>query len=138
MRIECEQVNVSAEDIPAILAEAGVTYEGWGQHIPPERLRKWSTVTSTLGGESATVLFRTVRPHDLQFGGELHHTHLEHTDDVDERRYVILGTGTFNVRRRNGTVVVIHIDAGDFVSIERGRYHWFDVAGEGLDWIEIY
>jgi mannose-6-phosphate isomerase-like protein (cupin superfamily) len=138
MRIEFEDVNIPDQDVPAILAEAGVTHEAWGLHIPPERLRRWSIVTSTQGGASATVLFRTVRPHDLHDGGELHHTHLEHTDDVDERRYVILGTGTFNVRRRDGRVVVIHIDPGDFVSIGPGRYHWFEVTCEALQWIEIY
>jgi 1,2-dihydroxy-3-keto-5-methylthiopentene dioxygenase len=52
----------------------------------------------------------------------------EHWHDEDEVRFIIDGRGVFHVNPKEGPVVALEVEAGDFIRVPKGTWHWFDLC----------
>ena len=57
----------------------------------------------------------------------------EHIHDAEEIRYILGGSGFFDVRNKADEWVRIHVKAGDLMTLPEGIYHRFTV--DEKDWI---
>ena len=52
----------------------------------------------------------------------------EHWHDDDEVRLIVDGRGLFHVHPKQGGVLAIEVEAGDWIRVPRGTLHWFHVC----------
>src|SRR6266404_1165891 len=127
------------ETVTACLKGCGVDFQRW---IPAHRLaidasaeeilRAYSGEIDTLkaagGYDTADII--DVSPETSGLEGMLAKFNREHWHDEDEVRFIIAGHGLFHIRRENGSVIAIEVEAGDLLRVPRGTWHWFDLCAD--------
>jgi len=62
----------------------------------------------------------------------------EHSHDEDEVRYILSGSGTFDIRSTDDCWMRVWVEAGDLIIIPAGRHHLFHLASEGIEAIRMF
>lgn len=52
----------------------------------------------------------------------------EHWHDEDEIRLIVDGRGLFHIHPKQGGVLCIEVEAGDWIRVPQGALHWFHVC----------
>lgn len=48
-----------------------------------------------------------------------------HTHDDDEVRYIIDGSGSFGFHRKDGSQILLTVEAGEYIRVPQNTKHWF-------------
>ena len=87
---------------------------------------KLSQIRDDRGYSYADII--TVHPDSLpEYDTKVKAFFEEHIHDAEEIRYILGGSGFFDVRNKDDKWVRIHIKAGDLMTLPEGIYHRFTV-----------
>mmetsp|Transcript_24607 Transcript_24607/g.56790 ORF Transcript_24607/g.56790 Transcript_24607/m.56790 type:complete len:202 (-) Transcript_24607:82-687(-) len=86
--------------------------------------KELETIREERGYSYADVI--TVRPGDLpDFENKVKAFFEEHIHDAEEVRYILAGSGYFDIRDQSDKWIRIHIKQGDLITLPAGIYHRF-------------
>jgi len=126
-------------EIASYLATCGIDFERWqpshpvAEDAPAEAiLHAYSKEIDQLKGRGGYVTADVidVGPETAGLDEMLSKFNREHWHDEDEVRFIIAGHGLFHIRRENGSVIAIEVEAGDLLRVPRGTWHWFDLCAD--------
>lgn len=139
LRVTADGTDVTdGEEVTALLAAAGVTYERWEVRSDLADDASSHDVLDTYGPQLDAVMaegsYTTSDVIDLhpEVGGleeMLARFNSEHWHDEDEVRFIVAGRGLFHINADAG-VLALEVEAGDFLRVPRGTLHWFDLCGD--------
>jgi 1,2-dihydroxy-3-keto-5-methylthiopentene dioxygenase len=125
------------EAITGYLAGIGIDYERWDTSRPiasnapaEEILAAYSDEIEALKERGGYVTADVIDVNPLTPGLDamLAKFSREHWHDEDEVRFIIHGRGVFHIHPREGSVVMIEVEAGDLIRVPRGTWHWFNLC----------
>ena len=122
--------DLSAEDLRA----QGVTYE----HVPREKHREFlDQVKVDRGYVAEDTVTLTAKTTDL--ATLLAKFDREHSHSDDEVRYVLEGSGVFDIRSQDDRWMRVAVEAGDFIIVPKGRHHLFFMdSGRNIKAIRLF
>lgn len=139
LRVTADGTEVSdAEEVSALLAAAGVTYERWEVRgdltddvAPHDVLDAYAPRLDAVKAEGGYTTSDVIDLHPEVGGLEemLARFNCEHWHDEDEVRFIVAGRGLFHINTDAG-VLAVEVEAGDFLRVPRGTLHWFDLCGD--------
>lgn len=132
-----DRVLRDAEEIRAALAPHGIEFQalerpprvpaGAPQEEVLDAYRDFLEVRMKEGGwASADVV--DIHPEIPGLDEMLAKFDREHWHAEDEIRLIVDGRGLFHVHGRDGAVLAIEVEAGDWIRIPGGTLHWFHVC----------
>lgn len=134
--------NRTLKDLAAVtqyLGSIGIDYEQWEPSHPvapnapaEEILDAYRAEIQKLKerGGYVTADVIDVNPQTPGLEAMLAKFNREHWHDEDEVRFIIHGRGLFHVRPRKGPVLAIEVEAGDWIRVPQGTWHWFDLCAD--------
>jgi 1,2-dihydroxy-3-keto-5-methylthiopentene dioxygenase len=138
LRVTADGIDVSdAQEVTALLAAAGVTYERWEARSdladdasPDDILDAYGPQLEAVTAEGGYTTRDVIDLHPDVRGLEemLARFNSEHWHDEDEVRFIVAGRGLFHIHADSG-VLALEVEAGDFLRVPRGTLHWFDLCG---------
>ena len=100
--------------------------------LPPLHTLSSNTHTTDDRGYSYADII-TVHPDKLpEYDTKVKAFFEEHIHDAEEIRYILGGSGFFDVRNKDDEWVRIHIKAGDLMTLPEGIYHRFTVDEDDM------
>jgi 1,2-dihydroxy-3-keto-5-methylthiopentene dioxygenase len=128
----------TADDVREVLAAAGVAYERWevrselsDDASPVEILAAYAAQLNAVKADGGYTTSDVIDLHPDVSGLEemLARFNSEHWHDEDEVRFIIDGRGLFHINTDQG-VLVLEVEAGDFLRVPSGTLHWFDLCAD--------
>ena len=127
------------EQVRSYLRSIDIDYDRWkpSQFVAPdatteEILAAYSDEIERLKAQGGYVTADVidVSPETPGLEAMLDRFRSEHWHDEDEVRFIVEGRGLFHIRPRQGSVVAIEVEAGDWIRVPRGTWHWFDLCAD--------
>ncbi len=127
----------SFDEVRSYLAGIGIDYGTWKREydLDPDAkdediLGAYREEIETLKkqGGYVTADIINVSPQTENLEAMLNKFNKEHWHDEDEVRFIIDGRGVFHLRPKEGPVVALEVEQGDFIRVPRGTLHWFDLC----------